>query len=66
MHDVFVGGEILKCGSVPKLGGPGASSPRKILKYTTSETVPGGFRDHIHVHVQCFKAREQIFLTSIF
>ena len=36
-------GEIIVCGNVFKLGGLGAWSPRKILKFTTSETASGGF-----------------------
>ena len=37
------GGGIIVCGNVLKLGGLGAWSPRKILKFTTSETAAGGF-----------------------
>ena len=50
IQDFFlVGGKIAKCDkitaciSMPKLGGLEACSPRKILKFTTSETASGGF-----------------------
>ena len=39
----FAEGEILVCSSIPKLGILGVCSPRKKLKFTTSETVSGGF-----------------------
>ena len=41
-------GEILACGSIPKLGRSGGMLPQEILKFTTSETASGGFLDHIH------------------
>ena len=36
-------GEIIACGNILKLGGLGACSPRKILKFKTSEIASGGF-----------------------
>ena len=39
----LVSGEIAASGNILKLGGLGAYFPRKILKFTTSETASGGF-----------------------
>ena len=36
-------GEIIASGNMLKLGGLGACSPRKFLKFATSETASGGF-----------------------
>ena len=47
IQDYFVEGEILACGSVPKLGGLGACSPRKFLKLATSETVSNTYSIYV-------------------